>query len=56
MVKEINTKAEYSRWQKILLVCLRYTYYPLSRFLLSSMRKTKAREIFEEVDKFNKVP
>jgi hypothetical protein len=55
VIKEINTKAEYSKWQKLLLMAFRYTYYPCSRLLLSSMRKRKARIIFEEVDKYNKV-
>lgn len=55
VIKEINVTAEYSKWQKLLLVALRYTYYPCSRLFLSSMRKRKARIIFEEVDKFNKV-
>ncbi len=55
VIKEINKKSQYKRFQKIVLTVLTYSYYPFSRIILSSMRRQKAREIFDEVNKYNSV-
>ena len=45
--EQVSLKCQYSKFEKILIFILKYTYYAFSRVLLNYFRAVKVKAIFK---------